>query len=119
MAVSDRFQSNVGELGVYKMADLTFLGIENPLGVLGPEFKNVIVDKKALDRIKSVDKGSDPLAYAVPTQDNKYQSRAAFLESEKDVKKFIIEDTIQNRDYILKLLSDETHRYDSPRLRER
>ena len=60
MAVSDGFQSNVGELGVYKMADLTFLGIENPLGVLGPKFKNVIVDKKSLDRIKSVDKGSDP-----------------------------------------------------------
>lgn len=91
------------------MADLTFLGIENPLGVLGPKFKNVIVDKKALDRIKSVDKGSDPLAYAVPTLDNKYQSRAAFLESERDVKKAIIEDTIENRDYILKLLAEKKY----------
>ena len=50
-------RSNIDKLGVCKMGDLTFLGIENPLGVLGPKTnQGVLVDKTGLDPIKHVSK---------------------------------------------------------------
>lgn len=85
------------------MATLTFLGIENPLGVLGPKVRGVITEKADLKNLESVSKDVvDASRYAVHTPTNKYTNRAAAMP--KGVNRLIVEDTINNRDYVLRLL---------------
>lgn len=83
---------------------LTFLGIENPLGVLGPKVKGVVVNAAQLKPIADVSKNTGNAAnYASTSPTNKYVNRAANLPNE--VNKMMVEDTIENRDYVLKLLA--------------
>ena len=61
------------------MASLTFLGIENPLGVLGPKVRGVLNDESDLEPIKNVTKHTwDVSQYAAKTENN--TSRAARLD---------------------------------------
>jgi len=86
------------------MPSLTFLGIENPLGVLGPKVRGVVANAAQLDPIAHVSKTTaDAAKYAVHTPSNKYGNRAARLPA--DVNALMVDDTIENRDYVLKLLA--------------
>ena len=90
------------------MAYLTFLGIENPLGVLGPKVRGVLNDESDLEAVKNVTKHTrDVSQYAVKTENNRYTSRAARLAPE--IQKLMVEDTVDNRDYVLKLLKNKRH----------
>jgi hypothetical protein len=94
------------------MALLTFLGIENPLGVLGPKVRGVLNDESDLEPVKNVVKHTwDVSQYAVKTESNKYTSRAARLDPE--IQKLMVEDTVDNRQYVLRLLENKSN----PKLR--
>jgi hypothetical protein len=112
------------------MANLTFLGIENPLGVLGQKVKGVLVNaedvikkKKVVGRrgalvdqtderlkwLGNVNKeASDPSNYATGPERGKYQNRAKAVP--KEFQQGMVDDTITNRDYLFTLLKNKTHR---------
>jgi hypothetical protein len=86
------------------MADVTFLGVENPLGMLGLKIKGVVEKEDALDPLKHVKKEThDVSTYAVFTQDQKYTNRAKIIP--KQIQQGLVDDTITNRDYVLQLLA--------------
>lgn len=62
------------------MPSLTFLGIENSLGVLGLKVRGVLADETDLDPIKGVSMvAQNATKYAVRTANIRYKSRAANL----------------------------------------
>jgi hypothetical protein len=111
------------------MPHLTFLGIENPLGVLGQKVKGVLVyaeDVKSKkkdapkkgdrvdptdERLKWLDRvnkeASNPSNYAVGPKGGKYQNRAGKVP--KEFQQGMVDDTITNRDYLFTLLKNKTH----------
>jgi hypothetical protein len=90
------------------MANLTFLGIENPLGVLGVNVRGVLLDAKQLDPLKDVTKGINASDYALRLN-NKLDFRANQLSRYSEVQNDMVDDTVENRDYVLKLLSNRRH----------
>lgn len=89
------------------MPDLTFLAIENPLGVLGPKVRGVVTRKQDLDPLKHVSKTTQDASKYALSSNNKYAYRAANLP--EGVARLMVDDTIGNRDYVLKLLSARRH----------
>ncbi|MET0542779.1 MAG: hypothetical protein ABWZ88_13605 [Variovorax sp.] len=83
---------------------LTFLGIENPIGVLGPKVRGVVTTAEHLSPIANVKPHSDASKYAT-TLNPKYNFRADNLAVKNpDIGRLMVEDTIDNRNYVLKLL---------------
>ncbi|WP_218509174.1 hypothetical protein [Variovorax sp. dw_308] len=85
---------------------LTFLGIENPLGVLGPKVRGVLQTEEDLKPIMNVEANTDASQYAT-TLVSKYKYRSESLtEKSAGIGKLMVEDTIDNRKYVLKLLNN-------------
>jgi hypothetical protein len=101
-------QLNITQLGVCNMPSLTFLGIENPLGVLGQKIKGVINNQDQLNPIKNViDDAFGVSKYRGLHQ--KYEFRVNCIN--QDVQKDLVKDTILNREYVLKLLKNKKYPY--------
>ncbi len=90
------------------MPSLTFLGIENPLGVLGQKIKGVINNQDQLNPIKNViDDAFGVSKYRGHHQ--KYEFRVNCIN--QDFQKDLVKDTILNREYVLKLLKNKKYPY--------
>jgi hypothetical protein len=93
--------------GVCKMPTLTFLGIENPLGVLGPKIRGVVQDESSLDPIKHVTKEVWDVSVYAHKLVSKYNTRAQNIP--KDAQETLVGDTVDNREYMLKLLRNRAY----------
>jgi len=88
------------------MPNLIFLGIENPLGVLGQKIKGVINNEKQLGPIKNViDDAFNVSTYG--GHQEKYKFRVQCIN--EDVQKRLVKDTTANRDYVLKMLKKKSY----------
>ena len=89
------------------MPTLTFLGIENPLGVLGPKIRGVVQEEGSLDPIKHVKKEVWDVSVYAHKMVSKYNTRAQNIP--KDAQETLVEDTVDNREYMLKLLRNRAN----------
>jgi hypothetical protein len=108
------------------MPDLTFLALENPLGILGTKIKGVINTETDLAPLaKLIDKKSDASNFRVdnfkkigkPDKDiYKYKNRYTRLKTDDDASKSgpkilptFVEDVLDNREIVLELLRTKVY----------
>jgi hypothetical protein len=94
------------------MPNLTFLGIENPLGVLGVKVKGTLANKESLNRLNKIEETRTASQHAVVHATNRYENRAGSFPA--NIMDLMVVDTVGNRDYALELLKT---RGENPNLR--
>jgi hypothetical protein len=87
------------------MPNLIFLGIENPLGVLGQKIRGVITKKDQLQPIESVEKNAWNVSKYAKSLVPKYDNRAKNIPEE--AQQILVKDTVGNREYVLELLKNK------------
>jgi hypothetical protein len=87
------------------MPNLIFLGIENPLGVLGQKIRGVITEKDQLQPIESVEKNAWNVSKYAKSLIPKYDNRAKNIPEE--AQQILVKDTVDNRKYMLELLKNK------------
>jgi hypothetical protein len=92
------------------MPHLIFLGIENPLGVLGQKIRGIVTEEQQLAPIASVTADVWDVKRYAATRDKrglttKYTSRADSIDEK--AQKILVNDTVDNRQYVLNLLKNK------------